>query len=246
MDLLDAFRLGAELENLYIWSTVRTKVKGKQGLLANLKNVTKHIEYLDFAIETTQLHQWIDKLTQYRGTRLLTKDDSAELRETIKCWRVLVEKELFDKPIIEVSARNLQPKDIAAGPMSFVKPEIWRRLSRIARSGLSDATKCLATGAHTAAAMVCFRVTEDIVRRYFKFKTGKKPPKSWKELLDILSKRQNIRHSLIGHLNYLRDRRNEAEHPERTFHQEEAERIFMAVIDLAHEIYSEIPTQKRA
>jgi len=246
MDLLDAFRLGAELENLYVWSTVGIRVKGKQGLLDNLKRVTENIEDLDFMIETTQLHQWISRLTQYRGTKHVTEKDSIKFREIIQCWRVLIEKGLFDRPIIEVSARNLQPKDIATGPTSFVKPEIWRHLSRIAKSGLSDATKCLAAGAYTAAAMVCFRVTEDIVRRYFKFKTGKKPPKSWKELLDILSKRQNIRHSLIGHLNYLRDRRNEAEHPERTFHQEEAERIFMTVIDLAHEIYSEIPTQKRA
>jgi len=45
---------------------------------------------------------------------------------------------------------------------------------------------------------------------------------------------------LFLHLNYLHDRRNEAEHPDRIFNQEETERAVIAVIDVVHEIYSTI------
>jgi hypothetical protein len=166
----------------------------------------------------------------------LTVKDSAELTDVLQTWAVLLEKELFDKPTFEVQAGNLLPNEIAEGPRAFIRPEIWRRLSRITRSGLSDATKCLAAGADTAATMICFRVAEDIVRRYVKRKTGA-APRGWGEFLDRLKKTKSIPRSLIGHLDYLRDRRNEAEHPDRIFDHDEAERAFIAVIDLIHEMY---------
>jgi hypothetical protein len=167
----------------------------------------------------------------------LTEKDSTELREVIRFWWVLLEKELFDRPIIEVRAKNLKAGDLVQGPKSFVKPETWKRLSRIAKNGRSDATRALSAGAFTASVMVCFRVTEDIVRRYYAFKTGKRARGSWKQPIDQLNKIQLASPSLVGYMDYLRDRRNEAEHPDRIFDQEEAERAFLAVVGLIHEIY---------
>jgi hypothetical protein len=240
MEFLDVFRLGVELESLYSSTVSRHKVKGKGPLLTKLKRITQDIEHLDFPIATTQLHDWIDRLRKYRGARRLTENDSTELREVLRSWRVLLEKELFDRRIVEVRAKNLKAEDLVQGPKSFVKPEIWKRLSRIAKTGLSDATRALSAGAYTASVMVCFRVTEDVVRRYYTFKTGKKTRGSWKQLIDHLGKIQMASPSMVGLLNYLRNRRNEAEHPDRIFSQEEAERAFVAVVDLIHEIYSEI------
>jgi hypothetical protein len=240
MDFLDVFRLGADLESLYSSTVFRLRVKGEDSLLVKLKLITQDIERLRFAIATTELHDWIDQLGRYRGTKRLTEKNSTELREVIRSWRVLLEKELFDRPIVEVRAKNLKAGDLVQGPKSFVRPETWERLSRIAKTGLSDATRALSAGAFTASVMVCFRVTEDIVRRYYTFKTSKRARGSWKQLIDQLNKIQLASPSMVGYLDYLRDRRNEAEHPDRIFGQEEAERAFLAVVGLVHEIYSEV------
>jgi hypothetical protein len=243
MDFLDVFRLGAELESLYDSTVLRLKVKGKGPLLVKLKRITRDIERLDFPIATTELHDWIDRLGKYRGHKKLTEKDSAELREVIRSWRVLLEKELFDRPIIDIRANKLKAGDLVQGPKSFLKPETWKRLSRIAKTGLSDATRALSAGAFTASVMVCFRVTEDIARHYYTSKTGKKARESWNQLIIELSKMQMASLSMVGLLNYFRDRRNEPEHPDRIFSQEEAERAFVAVVDLIHEIYPEIQSR---
>jgi hypothetical protein len=242
MELLDVFVLGEQIEGLHDWCVSRAKVKGKQGLLTRLNWVALEINRLGFQLETRQLDQWVARLTRYRGTKRLKVNDSIELGEVIHSWRGLIGKELFDRPIMEVHAVNLRPIDLANGPRAFVDPANWRRLSRISRNGLKDATKSLAADAPTASVMVCFRVAEDLVRRYYRFKIGGEAPTSWKETLVQLTKTQGK--SIIGHLDYLRDRRNQAEHPDRIFTMEEAERVFMAVVDLIHEIYSEIPPRK--
>ncbi len=245
MNLLEVFVLGEQIEGIREWCVRRNQVKGRNGLRARLDWVTNEIERLDFALETRQLHEWLDRLGRYRGRTRLTEKDALELVQVIHSWATLIGKDLYDRPVIEVNIQTLRPVDIAAGPRAFVQYVTWKHLSRLTKSGLSDATKCLAVGASTASAMACFRVAEDIVRRYFAVKTHSKPPNNWKELLGRLLKAPDVKASLLGHLDYLRDRRNEAEHPDRLFTQEQAERIFITVIDLLHEIYSEMPASRK-
>jgi hypothetical protein len=246
MELLDVFELGEEFEGLRDSCVTRAKVKGKEGLLSRLNWLAVEIDRLGFELETRQLNEWVARLARYRGTKRLKVKDSIELGQVVHAWRGLIGKELFDRYIIEIQAVNLRPIDLANGPRAFVDLTDWRRLSRISRNGLSDATKCLAADAPTASVMVCFRVVEDLVRRYYRFKMHTEAPDNWREAMIQLTKTYVKGRSLIGHLDYLRDRRNQAEHPDRIFSVEEAERVFMAVVDLIHEICAEIPPRRRA
>lgn len=85
--------------------------------------------------------------------------------------------------------------------------------------------------------MICFRAAENIVRRYYTKLTEKSAAgKSWGGILNDLEQDQQLKPSLLGYLRYLKDKRNEAEHPDKRFTQEESERIFLQIKGLLDEI----------
>ena len=63
---------------------------------------------------------------------------------------------------------------------------------------------------------------------------------TWGQMLDELLQRDDVNKTLVGHLNYIREKRNQAEHPEKIFDQSEAETTLLAVINATRDIYSEI------
>ena len=61
------------------------------------------------------------------------------------------------------------------------------------------------------------------------------------EELESRAKELKIRHTFLGYLDYIRDaKRNFAEHPNKIFDQREAELIFMQVLNLVQDTYTEI------
>ena|SRR5579883_15472 len=108
-------------------------------------------------------------------------------------------------------------------------------------SSLDDATKeDLIDGFYaiihllpTPASMILFRVAESLVRKYYEKITGKKATNQrMRDLIDELEKSNKVKQSLTNYLNYIRDRRNEAEHPDKRFTQEESERILLHIKEL--------------
>ena len=63
--------------------------------------------------------------------------------------------------------------------------------------------------------MVSLRASEDAVRKYYEFKSREKAGAAdWKAILDRLLRREDVNRTLIGHLDYVRTKRNEGEHPD--------------------------------
>jgi hypothetical protein len=59
---------------------------------------------------------------------------------------------------------------------------------------------------------------------------------TWAEIIDELHKNSKVKKSFIGYLDYIRDRRNEAQHPDKRFSQEEGEQILLHVKSLMEAI----------
>lgn len=115
--------------------------------------------------------------------------------------------------------------------------KILSDLDELTRNDLVDAFHCIFHLLPTPAAMICFRATENIIRKYYTKVTGESASgKTWKTLLDELEKNQGTNRALIGYLDYLRNRRNEAEHPDKRFTQEESERVLLHVKGLLDEL----------
>jgi len=110
-------------------------------------------------------------------------------------------------------------------------------LDELTRNDLIDSFLCIFNLLPTPAAMICFRATESIIRKYYTKVTSKSATgKSWSILLDELKQNQRTNQALIGYLDYLRNKRNEAEHPDKRFTQEESERVLIHVKGLLEEL----------
>ncbi len=138
--------------------------------------------------------------------------------------------------------RNANKSKLISGRSSFLNEDILKHLPDSTKNDLSDAIKCILLHLPTPAAMITFRVSEDILRLYYEKKTQKSPVgKWWKEIIDELSKMEDVKKQhLNDYLNYLRTKRNEAEHPGKIFTQDECEHAFMQVINLIKEVSKEI------
>jgi len=118
---------------------------------------------------------------------------------------------------------------------------VWDELSDIAKSDYSDSAKCILTGAATPATMISLRAAEEEVRTYYTFKTGNEPGrKNWGTLITELKKEPDLKEELLNHLDYIRNARNIAQHPDKIYNQREAERIFMNVISMVHDIHEDM------
>lgn len=105
---------------------------------------------------------------------------------------------------------------------------------------LEEAIRCLSYGAPTASVMIGLRAVEGMVRELHRIITGKKSTKAWAQLLAEVEGDLKMKGEqpplLLGYLDYIRDVRNKADHPDKMFTVKEAEQIFMHVIYTTQEI----------
>lgn len=169
-----------------------------------------------------------------------------KITENVKLWRDRIKNELAERKVVEVfTDGTLNFKKLLLGGKSFFPEDIWDTLSDISKSDLNDACNCLLTRSWTPAVMISLRASEDSIRKFYVFKTESDPQrKGWKNILDELSKIQDINKTLLGYLDYIREIRNTAEHPDEIFDQMEAERVFHQVVNMIIVINQELSPRK--
>jgi hypothetical protein len=118
-------------------------------------------------------------------------------------------------------------------------PEFLGKLDPLTRDDIGDGVSCVLHLLPTLGAMILLRVAENAVRRYSEKLTGKPADSSWGDILNELDKTPRVKKSIIGYLHYLKDMRNEAQHPDKRFTQEEAERVLIQVKGLLEELGSQ-------
>jgi len=108
------------------------------------------------------------------------------------------------------------------------------------RHDLEEAVSCLRFGAPTASVMVGLRAVEGFLREFYKTLTGQVTRKGWSELLkeirQILADRGLTNAPVMGYLDYIRDVRNTADHPDATFSQIEAEQALIHATNAIREL----------
>ena len=130
---------------------------------------------------------------------------------------------------------------LTSGIESFLKEESLTIISDNAKQDLNDAIKCILFSLSTPAAMITFRASEDVLRLYYENKTqNSSGRKGWNDIIQELLKIEGTNKPFVDYLNYIRDKRNEAEHPGKIFSQSETEHAFMQVIHLIEVISKEI------
>lgn len=193
----------------------------------------------------------IGSLTKYYGEKYsenmeLEDVDIKNLIDKTKIWDDRLRNELSNRKTIEVFKNGtLNSEKLLKGAKEFFPEELWSNLSSICKSDLNDACNCLLTMSWTPTVMISLRAAEDSIRRFYKFKVGKSTQRmGWKNIIDELEKINNINKSIIGYIDYIREVRNQAEHPDQVFDQMEAERVFHQVINVIHVINQEMSLKR--
>lgn len=221
------------------------------------------LKYISFLLETnkivTSIHSKIKEWTEitggYDNEGRLTQEHMELLKDNIMIWDDRIKNELVATPAICLYTEGiLNYRRLQGGAGKFFEKETWVRLSDTAREDLDDAAKCLLCKLPTPAAMISLRAVEDVLRRYYKYKTKQNyDRKRWSDILnELLSKNKEgvhkykVNKELLLLLDYIREaERNAAEHPDKRFEQEEAERMFSEVVKTIIEIYKDMPEVKK-
>jgi len=268
--LIDAYTIGAWIEyirlarpqDLVVFpSGAISDQEGNGYILWTLYLVRDFLKKkgLEFIINDSRL----DDLITYFQTKYTSKDKSAPraldendsriLDQTIEIIRILLQKELSKKRIIEIEThKGILDYDTLLStrlvPLFTYPDTVFKNISEIVSHDLLEAFRALLFDLPTASVMISLRAVEAAIRElYFKLLSDEELEEShslyptWNyavseikkqlEKLSISSKR------LEGYLDFLREIRNSAEYPDKIFGLNEAERIFVESIHAIEEIY---------
>lgn len=248
MNLQQAYIMGERLQYIERTPALNAYVKGEHFMLDNLIVMLYDLKEFNLSpITQNEIEGMIKKFEDaYEEEKTLTPEDAKKITENVKLWRDRIKNELAERKVVEVfTDGTLNFKKLLLGGKSFFPEDIWDTLSDISKSDLNDACNCLLTRSWTPAVMISLRASEDSIRKFYVFKTESDPQrKGWKNILDELSKIQDINKTLLGYLDYIREIRNTAEHPDEIFDQMEAERVFHQVVNMIIVINQELSPRK--
>lgn len=244
MDINEIYMIGARIQYLRGAALDKTFVKNETHIFDNLIWVLGLLKEYKLSQQT---QEEIEKIVEqfeksYEEDEVVTDADSYLIIEKIKLWDDRIKKELSETMVVEVfTDGTLNPKKLLDGGGGFFSDDLWGTLSDIQKSDINDACNCLLTRSWTPAVMISLRASEDSIRRFYNFKTGNIPQrKGWKSILNELSTIEDINKSLLGYLDYIREIRNAAEHPDEIFNQMDAERVFHQVVNMIAAISQEL------
>lgn len=251
MNLYDAYFLGTEIQYILDSDAIlpvvklRKKGKAKMTLLDILREIQQEISVYEInGTVKAQTDIWVARLEKdYKSGQRLKKEDAKEICNYGELMEGLLCRELIGRYIIELNRkgalnqRALLRTSLGLSSAIFGK-EIWETFPEIAKKDFSEGAKCLLIEASTSATMVSLRGIEAVIRKYYTKKTGK--PSDKKPLAGLVEELKTLpkaNKNLLSYLHYIRaEKRNLAQHPNKTFTQREAERVFMEIISAVHDI----------
>ena len=160
-------------------------------------------------------------------------------------WHTLAQERLEGLYLI-TPVTVLQPKTLMQGIQGFLSKQEMATLVAIESWDLTEACACILVGSPTAAERMALRAVESLLRRWYERTTGKQIARqTWGMVLDMLVKEypENTRPKEIVLLGYLKERRNELDHPERVSSQSDAETTLMNVFRLIRDLEMPLPAR---
>jgi len=240
--LLTALDMAAASENTI---NLSVKMPGRTlTIFSILKKIKKSIDslnkYSDLNLNNSaeKIYDWIEYLNEnysskkkwYKEKRGIQEND---LKRLLKDVEKIENKlfEIFEKSIIILPSSKKQQ----------IISNQTKTLDKSSKDDLKEGIKAMNLGLTTAAYMLFFRVAESQVKSFYTKITGTKPvgeKSNWGNMMHVLqteyfSKLKNNQRNLLY---YLKDKRNEAQHPGKRFKQNDCEKILHYLSDLIKEI----------
>ena len=100
-----------------------------------------------------------------------------------------------------------------------------------------DGAWCIVYSLPTPGAMILFRAAESESRKYYERVVGKHPPDRWMDSVNDLRKNKNVSRQIVSYMDFLRSKRNEADHPGKRYTHNEAEEVLQHLSSMLNEMY---------
>lgn len=193
--------------------------------------------------------------SEYDPQEILNDSDAESLHLKSSTWLDLLEEALKREKRIPASKTGILDAGLLVeAPDQLLSPAIWRWLDERPKSDLREACKSMAVGCPTACVMLSLRAVEHTLRRWHEQKQGTIETQAWGGVLDQLmseysdeSKQNDTVFTqlsdlppVLSNLYYLKEKRNEVGHPDRSPDEMEARRTLMIVAATITEIYDEM------
>lgn len=188
----------------------------QQSVKASLREVQKMVEMIE-TINLVGPHETV------KGK------DKQHLVENVRNWYSLV-SDLIEHDLFfilnEDSIDKLFPDDLInkCGDKDF--------------EDILDGASCIEYGLPTPGSMILFRAAESESRKYYTRVTSRDPPGRWAELINDLRKDPRASKSVVNYMDYIRDKRNEIDHPGKRYSQEDSEAVLQQLSSMLKEMYS--------
>ncbi len=162
-----------------------------------------------------------------QGTTVIKGKDKESILEKAQYWYELIYN-LFGNCLFSTlsgdSVQKLFPK------------AIMNKVDQESKEDIQDGIWCVVFSLPTPAAMVLFRAAERELRKYVS-KVGDTPATSWYDNVKKLKNSSIANKSITKEFDWLKEKRNEAEHPDKRYTQDEAEGILHHLSGLLKDIY---------
>lgn len=241
-ELVTLLEESEEIEN-----HIQIQVKGKgEGpvLLPTLKRCHKIIDKIDQSGDIfVPIHDDFDDCIEYLDKKYSVKSKWLKIPENLRREDFAKISDDLDRMIRTLIGYSEGVMIIPSSGQSSEKfpNKIVKNLDKKTRDDYDEALKCLDFGLNTASFMLLCRVAEKMAITYYeKFTTKSSKNKKWdsmfKEIKEMQERDRKTQRSILALFDFLRTKRNKAQHPGERFDSKECEKILHYLDDFQKEI----------
>lgn len=259
MGLIDSYRLASEVEYLQHASERYATDSDGQGIemyesLSLLGEILRSSSF-DSSI-SSQVHQISNRVQEDLDENgEISTNTSDRIHQLATTWERVLKEELKRKTTVPVPPRGIfDTSRLVESPGSLFSDRNWERLDDTPKRDIVESCRNLAIGSSTSSVMMSLRAVEHCLRQWYEAEKGEELNQAWgavlgqlmREFADEDKSKATILDQLsdlppvLSNLYYLKDKRNEVNHPDKSPDIDEAQRTLMVVVATITDILDEI------
>ena len=231
---LDLLRMGFHFEELRLLLASSSSIKDILHTLKKFEVYEATDKFEKIGKEAKIWHEVLSKRVAESRRPPITGAERVKLQSDIAAWKVLAGEKMKELYLTTPST-NIAPEKLIRGLTGFLEEDLIKLLTNQEQGDLLEACNCILVGSNTAAEFMSLRAAESLLRKWYEKRTYQNlERKPWGFVLDRLTEAypERKRPNEIALLAYLKQRRDEIAHPQRSSTPQEAEATLLTVFSM--------------
>lgn len=233
----------------------------REGILELLEEIHSTLQSSNFdSSVTADIFQLSTSLSEkYEADEELDSDDAERLEKKIVAWEHLLRADLEREQRVPAGDTGLlEVEGLLNSPEKLFSNEVWRWLDTGPKSDIREACVTLSVDCPTSSVILSLRALEHCLRVWYNEEMEEELQRGWGKVIGQLideflsdSSSNDVMEQLgelppvLSNIYYLKEKRNEVNHPEKSPNSQEARRTLMIVAATITDIHREIHYKDR-